>query len=36
MSTFFSTCHYCIKLGHKVRDCKSKMESEFETEKLEK
>ena len=33
MSTAFITCHYCKKLGHKVRDCKKKLQSEVEMEK---
>ena len=36
MSTAFITCHYCKKLGHKVRDCKRKLEIEYEMEKLGK
>ena len=31
--TAFITCHYFKKLGHKVRDCKIKLEREYEMEK---
>ena len=29
MSTAFINCHYCKKPGHKVRDCKTKLEGEM-------
>ena len=35
MSTAFITCHYCKKLGHKIRDCKRRLESEVEMENQE-
>ena len=30
MTTAFITCHYCIKPGHKGRDCKRKLKREYE------
>ena len=36
MSTSFATCHYCKKTNHIVRDCKRKLEREYEIEKSEK
>ena len=33
MSTAIITCHYCKKSGYKVRNCKRKLEREYEMEK---
>ena len=36
MSTTVITCHYCKKLGHKVKYCKRKFENEFDVESQKK
>ena len=36
MSSTVKTCYYCKKTGHKVGDCKIKLENKFEVKKPEK